>query len=858
MPRLSPFKNILIWLVVLAGLAFALPNLLSREQLADWPTWLPHRQVPLGLDLRGGSHIVLKVSREDIVAERLQSTIDTIADALRQADIRYTGLSGSGQSLQFRLRDATKAPAARDALKALVAPVRQGGFFGSSIQELVYEGSATSDTLRLRLTDEGINLRVSDAVAQSVEVVRRRVGEVIAVVPIIERRGGDRLSVQVPGLDEPQRLKDLLGQRGDVALKWLDSSMPAQQAVDTRPPAGSEVLYSLDDPPIPYLVERHAFAAAPDFVEAQPGFDPATSEPVVNARITAGAAARIAPVLQSDPRKQFAIVLDGQVISTSVLDGALSGDSVRISGNLSEDGANDLAALMRAGPLPVSLTVIEERTVGPEDGADAVANGLTAGLIAAIAVAACMIGFYGFFGVVAVIAVIVNVVLIIAVLSVTGATLTLPGIAGIILTIGIAVDSNVLIYERLREEARTSGKPLRRALDDGFERVLRSIVDANLTIFIAGVILLYLGSGAIRGFAVTLAIGSVTTILTAHSLTRRLIRGWYRRRLPRRLPRGIRTGFFSRADFRFMAIRNPVFILMTALSLASLVLLTSLGLNMGADFRGGSVIELRARTGVADGADIRARLDELNLGEVQVEELGSARDVLVRIPSQEAGDNAEQTAVGLVRSELEDQYVFRRVEVVGPGVSGELTRAGSLAVAAAVLAVLLYVWLRFGRRFAVGAIVATLHDVLLTLGFLVVTGIEFNLASIAALLTIVCYSLSDTMVIYDRVRENLVRYRRMPLSVLIDTSINQTLSRTVLTALTTLLALVALYLFGGSGLVQSFSATLIFGVLVGTVSSIYVAGPLLILFNRRNNRLGGTEDSADRDTSSETEAKGAV
>lgn len=196
--------------------------------------------------------------------------------------------------------------------------------------------------------------------------------------------------------------------------------------------------------------------------------------------------------------------------------------------------------------------------------------------------------------------------------------------------------------------------------------------------------------------------------------------------------------------------------------------------------------------------------------------------------------------------------------MVGPGVSGELTRAGSLAVAAAVLAVLLYVWLRFGRRFAVGAIVATLHDVLLTLGFLVLTGIEFNLASIAALLTIVCYSLSDTMVIYDRVRENLVRYRRMPLSVLIDTSINQTLSRTVLTAVTTLLALVALYLFGGSGLVQSFSATLIFGVLVGTVSSIYVAGPLLILFNRRNNRLGGTQDPAEPDASSETEAKGAV
>jgi SecD/SecF fusion protein len=858
MPKFSPLKNTLIWLVVLAGFAFALPNLVSREQLAGWPRWLPHRQVPLGLDLEGGSHIVLKVSREDIVAERLRSTIDAIANALRQADIGYTGLSGSGQSLQFRLRDAAKAPAARETLRALTAPVQRNGLPEDNVQELVYEESATADTIRLRLSDEGIALRVSAAVAQSIEVVRRRVGEVIAVEPVIERRGNDRLSVQVPGLEEPQRLKDLLGQRGEVALKWLDPSIPAQQAVDTKPPAGSEVLYSLDDPPVPYLVERRAFASARDFVEAQPSFDPATSEPIVNVRMAGDASARLAPLLQTDPRRQFAIVLDGQVVSTPALADAISGDTVRISGNLSEEGANDLAALVRAGPLPVSLTVIEERTVGPEVGTDAVASGLTAGLIAALAVAACMIAFYGFFGLVAVIAVVVNVVLIIAVLSALGQTLTLPGIAGIILTIGVAVDSNVLIYERLREEARSSDLPLRRALDNGFSRVLRSIVDANLTMLIAGVILLYLGSGAIRGFAVTLAIGSVTTILTAHSLTRRLIRGWYRRRRPRRLPRGIRTGFFSQADFRFMAIRNPVFILMAALSLAALVLLTSLGLNMGADFRGGSIIELRARTGVADSADIRARLDELNLGDVKIEELGSGRDVLVRIPSQEAGDNAEQTAVGLVRAELEDQYVFRRVEVVGPGVSGELIRAGTLALAAAMLAVLLYVWLRFDWRLAVGSVVATLHDVLLTLGFLVVTGTEFNLASIAALLTIVCYSLNDTMVIYDRIRENLSRYPRMPLSVLIDTSINQTLSRTVLTALTTLLALVALYLFGGSVLVQSFSATLIFGVLVGTVSSIYIAGPVLILFNRGNDRLDGKEDPGGREAAPGSQAKGAV
>ncbi|ACP25161.1 protein-export membrane protein SecD [Sinorhizobium fredii NGR234] len=839
MPKFSPLKNTLIWLVVLAGFAFALPNIIPREQLAGWPAWLPHRQVPLGLDLQGGSDIVLKVDRDSLVADRLEATIAAIARALRDADIGYTGLSGSGQEIQFRLRDASKSAAARAALAALTAPVEAPDDTGSPVRELIADETSGQEPLRLRLTDEGIDFRLSAALTQATEVVRRRIGEVVAVEPVIRRRGDDRLSIQIPGLEDPQRLKDLLGQRGNLAFRWLDSSMPPQQALDTQPPAASEILYSLDDPPVPYLVERQALVSTPDFADAQPGLDPKTGEPVVDLKLTADSSQRIASLLQSASRRQFAIVLDGQVVSTPALGDVIEGDTARLSADLSEEGAEDFAALLRAGPLPVSLTVIEERTVGPEVGTDAIATGLKAGLVAAAAVAFCMIGFYGFFGLVAVIAVIVNVVLIIAVLSLLGITLTLPGIAGIILTIGVAVDSNVLIYERLREEVRSSSEPLRKALDNGFSRVLTSIFDANLTMLIAGA-MLFLGTGAIRGFAATLAIGSVTTILTAHSLTRRLIRGWYRRRRPKHLPRGIRTGFFAEADIRFMALRNPVFILMASLSLASLVLLVSLGLNMGADFKGGSLLELRSKAGAADVADLRARLDELNLAEVQIQELGSARDILLRIPSQEAGDNADQTAMGLVRAELEDDYIFRRVEVVGPAVSGELTRAGTLAVAAAILAIIFYVWLRFDWKFAAGAVITTLNDVLLTMGFLVVTGIEFNLASLAALLTIVCYSLNDTMVVYDRVRENLARYRRMPLSVLIDTSINQTLSRTILTAITTALALVALYLFGESRVVQSFSATLLFGVVIGTISSIYIAGPVLILFNRRNNSLDGT------------------
>lgn len=856
MPKFSPLKNAIIWLVVLAGFVFALPNLFSKEELAGWPAWMPQRQVPLGLDLQGGSDFTLRVVRDDIIAERLETTIDAIGKALRNADIAYMGLSGSGQAIQFQVRDATKVSAARDALRQLTAPVDSAGLIRNQVQELVSEGAEQDDMVRLRLTDEGIDLRVSSAVTEAINVVRRRVAEVSIAEPSIQRRGSDRLVVQVPGLDDPQRLKDLLSQRAELTFRWLDPSIPVQQAAETRPPAASEILYSLDDPPVPYLVERRAFVAPEDFAEAQSDYDPTTGEPVVSYKLDAEALARITPLVEADSRRQFAIVLDGQVVSTPRLADAVTGDTGRISGNLSEEGARNLAALLRAGPLPATLTVVEERTVGPGVGTDAIASALTAGMIAALAVAACMIAFYGFFGAIAVIAVIVNVVLIIAVLSLIGATLTLPGIAGIILTIGMAVDSNVLIYERLREEARAPG-PLRKALDTGFARVFSSIVDANLTMAIAGAILFYFGSGAFRGFAVTLAIGSVTTILTAHSLTRRLVRGWYRRRRPSRLPRGIRTGFFSEADIRFMAIRNPVFILMAALSLASLILLVSLGPNFGADFKGGSIIELRAKSGVADSADIITRLEELNLGQIRVQELGTERDVLVRVPSQEAGDNAEQTAVGLVRAELEDQYTFRRVEVVGPAVSDELTRASSLGIGAAVLAILLYVWIRFEWRFALGAMIATLHDVLLTIGFLVVTRTEFNLASIAALLIIVCYSLNDTVVIYDRIRENYARYRRMSLSVLIDASINQTLSRTVLTAVTTILALAALYLFG-DGLLRSFSMTLLFGVVVGTLSSIYIAGPVLILFNRRGGRAESGPNPAHGDDEPANPATGTA
>jgi SecD/SecF fusion protein len=277
-----------------------------------------------------------------------------------------------------------------------------------------------------------------------------------------------------------------------------------------------------------------------------------------------------------------------------------------------------------------------------------------------------------------------------------------------------------------------------------------------------------------------------------------------------------------------------------------MVLFATVNMNLGIDFKGGSLVEVQSKAETADAGDIRARLSDLNLGEVQVQGFGSPQDILIRIESQGGGDNAEQSALNLVRSELEADYNIRRVEVVGPTVSGELAQAGTIAVLAALAAILVYIWLRFEWQFALGAIIATSHDVILTIGMYVITGLEFNLSSIAAILTIVGYSLNDTVVVYDRVRENLRRYKKMTLPQLLDKSMNETLPRTTLTSVTTLLALIALYFFGGEVL-QSFVAAMIFGVVIGTFSSIFVAAPLLILFRLRPGALSEKDKSVDEE-----------
>ena len=847
MLHFSKWKLIWVTMAVVLGLLLAAPNMFSQETLKAFPDWLPKQQVSLGLDLQGGVHLQVKVEQEGITQDRLEALHSDVRTSLLDREkgrIGYRGISGRGTEVRVRLLNPDDATAAKERLAPLLEPVNAAGSLIGGLGVVEVELSEpSSGELVYSLTDEGIANRVRSAVSQSIEVIRRRVDELGTTEPIIQRQGDDRIIVQVPGYNDPERLKEVIGTTAKLTFREVnETANPVEIAQHGgRAPVGYELLYTDDDPPRGVVVSKRVKISGEDLADAQFGYDGQTNEPIVSFQFNLKAARIFGDYTAKNIGNRFAIVLDETIISDPVIRSHIPGGTGQISGNFTAESANDLAVLMRAGALPAKITFVEERTVGPGLGQDSIEAGQTASMVAAILVIVFMLAAYGLLGIIATLALTANIIIIVGLLSLIGATLTLPGIAGIVLTMGMAVDANVLIYERIREERR-NGRSVVQAVETGFRQALATILDANITTLIAAFILFYLGSGPIRGFAVTLAIGIVTSVFTAFTLTRLLVTLWLRWQRPKELPNGLFKLVPDVTTLKFMGLRRLSFPLSAALLVGSLAMFVVSDLNYGIDFRGGTLIEYKSQTPTADLGDIRGRLSDLNLGDVQVQEFGAPDEVLIRIESQGAGDNAEQSALAQVRSVMDDDHTFRRQEVVGPTVSGELARAGTIAVIVSLLAIMVYIWFRFEWQFALGAVAATLHDVILTIGMFAVLQLEFSLSSIAAILTIVGYSLNDTVVVYDRIRENLRKYKKLEIRDLLNLSINDTLSRTVMTSLTTLLALGALYFLGGEVL-RGFTFAMIFGVVIGTYSSIFIAAPLLILFQLRQGAMDRSDPS---------------
>lgn len=534
MLHFAPWKVVAIIVATLAGCWLAAPNVMPQSWLAVMPSWLPHKAMTLGLDLQGGSHLLLEVDQAAVVKAKVDGLRDDVRRSLRDAKIGYTNLGIQNGGVSVTIRNTADLPQALTTLNPLALPAG-GSVFGAGSLRTVEIVSKDDGTITLTPTEAGIRDRMSRAVDQSIEIVRRRVDELGTTEPNIQRQGSDRVLVQVPGLQNPTRLKELLGTTAKLEFRLVDTSISPQQALETRAPADSEILMSQDPTPIPYVVERQVMVAGDDLIDAQASFDSRNGEPVVNFRFNTAGAQRFGRVTTENVNRPFAIVLDNKVVSAPRINEPITGGSGQISGRFTVQEANDLALLLRAGALPAPMTVVEERTVGPGLGQDSIRAGTMAGYVGYALVVVFMIVTYGIFGVIASIAVTFNVIIIFGLLSLLGATLTLPGIAGIVLTVGIAVDSNVLIYERIREEQRAGRSPIV-ALDAGFSRALATIIDSNFTTLIAAIVLFFVGTGAVKGFAITLGIGIVTTLFTAFTVTRLLVHWWYRAFRPRTIP----------------------------------------------------------------------------------------------------------------------------------------------------------------------------------------------------------------------------------------------------------------------------------------------------------------------------------
>ena len=549
MLQIDTWKRVLIWLVVVAGIMLALPNgFYTRvethndavkaleaggsaaglsEQADMWPSYLPSGLVNLGLDLRGGAHLLAEVKVADVYAARIKSSWPEIRDLLREERARVGTVrlqKSADDEMRIKISKPEQLQVAASLIRGLARPVTSLSGAGASDIEVSVEG----DVIIVQLSEAEKLATDERTVRQSLEIIRRRIDEVGTREPTIQRQGVDRILIQVPGLGSAAELKSIIG---TTAQLTFHSVVSRANSADAPAGAGNYVLPSLDEDGVFYVLEEAAVVSGEDLVDAQPDFDQ-NGRPAVSFRFNTTGARRFGDYTAENIGSPFAIVLDSEVISAPVIQSHIAGGSGIITGNFSLEESTNLAVLLRAGALPAGLEFLEERTIGPELGADSIEAGKLACIVAFVGVLVFMVLSYGTFGVFANIALVINVILIFGLLSMLGATLTLPGIAGIVLTIGMAVDANVLVFERIREELKSAKGPAR-AIDLGYEKALSAIVDANITTFITAVILYAVGSGPVRGFAITLGLGILTSVFTAIFVTRLIVVIWFERRKPK-------------------------------------------------------------------------------------------------------------------------------------------------------------------------------------------------------------------------------------------------------------------------------------------------------------------------------------
>jgi SecD/SecF fusion protein len=676
-----------------------------------------------------------------------------------------------------------------------------------------------------------------DAVPRAIEILRNRIDSMGVGEPVIQLQGENQIIVQLPGVTDRDSALKVIGQVAQLYFSLVDESPQLmKEAIEGKVPEGYE-LKEVKGRGETILIHKNPVMEGAEIADARVDFDSSGfGQPRISLSFKSEGARQFADITRAHVNQRLAIVMDGQVLSAPNINEPILSGRAEISGNFTYEDAALLALALRSGSLPAPMTIEEERTIGPLLGKDSINAGIRAIVIGGVILFFFMLIYYLKAGIISDIALVMNLVLIVGIMGLLNVllpeaqvTLTLPGIAGIILTLGMAVDANILINERIREEVE-NGQSLRTAINTGFNKALKAIIDANVTTLIAAFMLFQFGSGPIKGFAVTLSIGLLASLFTAVFVTRTLFSILTEMNVLKTLPM---VKILSNTKINF--VNKSAICIVLSLGLITFSMFNfykNYNKSFGIDFAGGQIQEYRFARAV-DSEDLRKRFERNGIKDFVIQRFEqSPETVLIKTTH----DTYNQV-VHVLSTEMSDNpFDLLRIEKVGPLVGKELRKKAIMAMAFALVGILSYVGFRYKHfDFATAGVIALLHDVLITLGLIILMGRQIDLMVITALLTIAGYSINDTIIIYDRIRENFTKMRKASLAEIINTSINETLGRTLLTTITTLIVVVALFLKGGDVL-NTFALCLIIGFITGTYSTIFIASPLVLAWQKKTKK----------------------
>ena len=820
-----------------------------------WKKYLAPGGLKLGLDLQGGMHLVLRVDLDKAVENSLDLAASDLKEGLAEKNIHAVRMeSPDPHQVIFTLPNTGAVDTVNQIIK--------DDFPNLDITVDAQAGSFPKITLKL--TKDEIDFIKKNAVNQSLEIIRNRIDQFGVAEPVIIRQGENEIVVQLPGVKDPKRAMGLIGQTAQLEFKLVadDTGIDLQKLIDqaikagqwkpgesrkklnlalqNRLPKGTEVYFqkivdnkTKKERRVPILLKSQVLMTGEMVKNAQVRIGGSFNEPYVSLDLTGRGGKIFGEITAKNVGKRLAIVLDDVVRSAPVIREKILGGKAQISGSFTHEEATDLAIVLRVGALPAPVEIIQNLTVGASLGQDSIKKGLTSGLFGALMVLVFMVIYYRLSGIIADLSLVLNIFFLFAGLAMLNATLTLPGIAGIILSIGMAVDANVLVFERMREEFEL-GKSVKSGIDAGYNKAFWSIVDSQVTTLITAMALFLFGTGPIKGFAITLSLGIIFNLFAVLFCSRLVYDILYSTRMLKEIKF---MRFVKKPNFDFMKVRNIAFTVSAILVLMGLFSFAEIlrgDANLGVDFSGGALLQYKAEKPFQLDK-VRADFKHNGFPNIDLQQVTGENRLIVKIKkTEETVGNLSDAITGvLTKNEADKGFSLESQSEIGSSVSAALRNKAIQAIAISLIGVLIYLAIRFDISFGLAAAAATFHDVLAVLGICWLLNMEITLLLVTALLTLAGYSLNDSVVIFDRIRENRQKNPDENFFVIINTSINQVLGRSIVTSLTTALVLVALFFFGGSA-IHTFSFALLIGIIIGTYSSVFIASPLLTIRQKKS------------------------